>query len=459
MRRSTQPGDFAWSSLLALAGCDGKPAAVPAYVPALPGQSPLVEIVTDRGALAANDNEQFRCVMQIDGIHKGFGLGTAACRIADRDGDGRDDFALGAFDAEASSEELYSFGLSPSSALGAVVVISSTGREIGRVLAEEASDGVGTQLTDLGDVDGDSIRDWALGVPDMSLSAIVFSALGESHLRVNGGVSGAEIVRIEGSPGWCTFGVIPARDGGSVPELLTCFPTGKSNRSVCTARPLRGGAGSRTIPTEKATIDQVVALDDLDGDGADDFALSEEDEDDVRLGHVFFHSGRTGKRLAHVSGEEKHGRFGLALCVTADIDGDGARDLLVSEPSFADLMGRVLCISSRSRQTLFDVPGWNDTSEFGISVIDLGDIDGDGRHEVVISAHGHNEPPHYHGRVGVFSIDASGASERARLPGSAAFALGDFDGDLRSEFATAAPYWPKPLEGGGRVWVFSWNAD
>lgn len=336
-------------------------------------------------------------------------------------------------------------------------MLSSTGCELGRVIASNSSEGVGVMLADL--VDGDSVRDWALGVPDISMSAIVLSFLGASHLRVNSGASGAEITRLGGSPLSFAFGVIAARNAGELPELLTCFTTDKASRSTCKARSVRGKAGSRTIPTGKGTIDQVVALDDLDGDGAGDFVLSSSDPDGECVGKVFFHSGRSGECFAQVSGEEKYARFGLALCVTADVDGDGARDLLVSEPSFGDLLGRVVCISTRSRSRLFEVPGWSDTSEFGMSVVDLGDLDGDGLHEVAISAAHSKDVPRYRGRVGLFSIDASGARERARLPGSAVFALGDCDGDARAEFATATPNWPTPSEGNGRVWVFSWKGD
>jgi hypothetical protein len=446
--------------LFALAACGGATPTQRVYSSARPSDPALIDVVTDRTALEEFDAAPFRCVMRLDGTSNGFTLGTSACGIADQDGDGRADFVIGAFNFVNAMPFMSLAGTSTSTQPGTILVMSATGREIGRVVAESSSDGLGMALQDLGDVDGDAVRDWAFGVPDMSLKSMAVSWLGKSRVSVVSGATGGELREITGSPGVVVFGNVPKRDGGLPPEVLICFWEDKASRSECTAHDLSGRASSRLIPTGEGTITRVIALDDVDGDGVGDLALSSDDPGGDRIGKVFFHSGRTGECFARIQGDQKYARFGLALCAISDVDGDNVGDLLVSEPSFGDCRGRVLCVSSASRRVLFEVRGWADQSEFGIEVASLGDIDGDGLTEVAIASSRGKDSPDPGRFVGVFRIDpVAGFRELARLPGRTVFALGDLDGDSHTEFATADYGWPKPLENRGRVWVFSRRSD
>ncbi len=130
----------------------------------------------------------------------------------------------------------------------------------------------------------------------------------------------------------------------------------------------------------------VAALGDVDGDSLPDFAVSAPGEDSgtTATGTVRGYSGATGALLYTFSGPQFESNLGHGLAVISDVDSDGASDLVVGAPGNGG--GRVSIHSGRTGVEMgsYRVNG----TRYGTDVSTCGDIDLDGRADVLVGASG-----------------------------------------------------------------------
>jgi hypothetical protein len=318
-----------------------------------------------------------------------YGLSLAA--IDDIDGDGVKDLVIG--------EPWHDYGAAAGVVeTGAVYLRSSrTGAIRVRQLALESFGFFGTTVAALGDVNGDGIPDFAGGSPAVNNAG---------RVRVFSGANGVELWRI---------------DGETRSEL---------------------GAG-------------IAGIGDMNGDGRADVAVSApENSNRSPYSYVRFFDGPSGQRLSsHVSTIQT--RWGHAIAAIEDLSGDGRPDLIVGEPfsdSYGNATGRIAVLDPRQPSAgmplWYTGPFFRDFEHVGVRVAAAGDLDGDGRSEVL--AAGDDD------RVYVLS-GASGALHfelRSTIGdfGRALSAAGDFDGDGWNDFAIGAP---GADNGAGRVLIYS----
>ncbi len=191
-----------------------------------------------------------------------------------------------------------------------------------------------------------------------------------------------------------------------------------------------------------ATIDNAG---DVDGDGRPDLIYGAPSSDPAQLGYAEIVSPATGVVLRHWDGTVVGGQFGLEVANVGDYDGDGCDDLAIASEIFGPgtfLPGRLRVYSGSSGTLLVDLHGSNYGAQaFGASVAGIGDLDGDGKTELLVGAW----DTALDGRAYVISsIDSHAIYTFDAVNVFDAFgfrvaAVGDVDGDHVPDFAISAP--------------------
>jgi glycosylphosphatidylinositol phospholipase D len=231
------------------------------------------------------------------------------------------------------------------------------------------------------------------------------------------------------------------------------------------------GSGTDGYPVELASsspsrygaFGRVAGIPDLNGDGRGDVVVSASGE--AVGGRVYVHSGLTGDVLSTLTGPSStdYSGFGSALDVMPDLNGDGKWEILVgaSGETVAGNIGagRAYILSGAGGgvlQTLV-TPNPKASGGFGGSVARIGDVNSDGKSDVLVGALSEDAASTTgSGRAYVFS-GASGALLSTLVSpnatsggafGSSVAAVPDVNGDGVQDIVVAALYEK-------RVYVFS----
>lgn len=256
-----------------------------------------------------------------------------------------------------------------------------------------AGEQLGAAVALTGDVDGDGRSDFA--------ATTTVGAQSRGVVRVYSGLDAELIWQLEGPTAGQRFGASMARigdvDGDGIDDLLvgawSASFTGASQAGL--ARVLSGASGAairehRGDSTQDHFGWAVAALGDLDADGADEYAVSAIDDDDNggSAGSVRVFAGASGATLYTLRGNAASQVFGTSIARVPDVDGDGVDDIAVGAPYFASSLqpGFARLHSGATGAALWTASGSANMDQFGGAVAGLGDIDGDGRGEVVVGA-------------------------------------------------------------------------
>ena len=339
--------------------------------------------------------------------------------------------------------------------------------EPARILREWRGEAKGDQFgwiaRDIGDVDGDGIRDVVTSAPTWG-SKPDGTATGRVYAYSSG--TGALLWSVDGHPGdQLGLGVEAAGDvdGDGTPDVLAGAPYG--NRAV-----VLSGKDGRVIldlparQSGEAFGQHVADLGDVNGDGHADFVVGAplNDAGGKGAGRAYVFSGADGSVLLTLTGEEagdgfgstsgggmKDGRMtlivgapnagegdrgrvyvyqtlserpsfvidsdpegvqlgGMFVSAVGDVDGDGVMDVYASDwpgggKDGLQGAGRLYVHSGADGHRLYTLTGEAAGDGFGIGVADAGDVNGDGHADLVVGAWQNHEAAPSGGKVYLFS--------------------------------------------------------
>ncbi|HED64459.1 MAG TPA: serine/threonine protein kinase [Planctomycetes bacterium] len=258
-----------------------------------------------------------------------------------------------------------------------------------RVRGDEAFDDFGASLSALGgDVDGDGVDDWIVGAPRTGRG-------NPGTLQLRSGRTGARIRTIVGSQdgdmfGFACAGLAAAPELGGV--LFAVGAPGHDREQVQDGGIVKlfnaGGdvIWERTGHQFDYLGESLAALGDLDGDGVEDLAIGTF-QDSQTARYVLIVSGRTGETLHRIGDEIERISFPV-LGRTGDVDGDGTPDFAVGVAHDYHLPrpGTVHVFSGKTGELLWSLTGTYPYEHHCMYVNGIGDLDGDGREELAVTA-------------------------------------------------------------------------
>jgi len=310
-------------------------------------------------------------------------FGSAMESIGDADGDGVADLAVGAPGAV--------LGGLPA---GAVYVFSgATGNPLYRVDGQISGSGLsprfGTSIARIGDLTADGRPEFVVGAPFAD-----FTLPGAGATYIISGATGQVLDRVDGTVANDRLGESVAAlgdvNGDGVPDFLSVAPGIQGSGSV---RAFSGASTSLLYQLEGPAVTpgagaNVADASDLNGDSVNDFLLGV--PNGGTAGRAAVHSGANGDSIRAFEGTLPSERFGASLAARGDVNGDGISDLVVGAPlgefSPVPFTGVVYVYSGSGAVLLFEASGQNRDERFGSAVDLIDDMNGDGRADVVVGA-------------------------------------------------------------------------
>lgn len=378
---------------------------------------------------------------KILGVSPGDFAGRAISSAGDMNGDGIDDIAIAANGADPGGRidagTVYVIYGKEDLFEAAIDLSHIDGTNGFAIHGEQAGDYAGTSLSSLGDINGDGYDDLAIGAPAANgyagaaymlfgseggpPSAVELSTLDGSNglafrgsgysYRLGGSVSSGDINGdglgdlIVGAAGASGFG----RAGSGEGYVVLGRPAAEPFPAEMTRDDLDGGNGFTLVGGAGQQMGRLVAsLGDINNDGADDIAVASNVASfpgRSTAGMVAILNGRTdgafesaydltetGADQTVVEGQGSFAALGSGLDGIGDIDGDGYDDFMVTSQNLGEAYtfygGDVL----PERLTPNDLDGTNGYTYIGspddriAACAGLGDIDGDGYDDAIVGA-------------------------------------------------------------------------
>ncbi len=325
----------------------------------------------------------------------------------------------------------------PFDASGRVYVTTAAGADFDVLdpLNPFAFEYYGSAVASAGDLTGDGIEEYLVGAFSVEDEGAQFTG----RARVHHGVTGAQLQLFSGEGAGDKFGFAVAGIGRNnadmTPDIAIGAPRNDGVGTNVGRVYLRSGSDWSLIraingPSEFSLFGESIApMGDLDGDGRGDFAVGAPGANSVLI-YSGATAGLAGSVIRTLTPPDGPGLFGRRMANIGDVDGDGVNDLVIGAPDWSSTVGRVYVFSTASGRLLYTVTGELQGTDFGNAVAGAGDVNMDGRADILIGAQNF--------------VSARGRAYLVLSPVIAPLCPADFNGDGQvnsSDLATLLANW------------------
>lgn len=326
------------------------------------------------------------------GSDSGESLGIGLEGAGDVDGDGAGDVIAGA----PGSGKAY-------------VYSGRDGRTLLTLSGTEQAEGFGRSASGAGDVNGDGHEDVIVGAPASNAAA-----RGAGRAYVFSGKDGSLLLALDGEAEGDAFGsIVAGQKGGRRTSVLVGAPGGGARN---TGRVYAFEAMSRVAKWSIDSDSSGAALGamftsmvgDVNGDRVPDIYASDftNSANGPATGRVYVHSGADGRRLLQLTGEKAGDGFGIGSADLGDVNQDGYADLVLGawqHSSAAPSGGKIYVYSGKDGSLLRSITGRIPGETLGFDAAGVGDIDGDGVVDLLVTSTWSNVKGFRSGRMFVIS--------------------------------------------------------
>lgn len=333
-----------------------------------------------------------------------------AVSSADVDGDGLSDSIIGMpfFSLLYNGEHYNNIGL-------VVVISGSTGEALWYQSGSWRNEFFGKSVAGTSDLDGDGLADFVIGIPGRDIADN-----SGAYMKAAGGVEAYNIFGLinsfDGRAAGDHFGAsvagIKTEQGTAYGDIIVGAPQanirvgGKIKRHAGAAYiynaysgTLVAGLQSPAPKTALAFGTTVAGIGDITGDGRPDILVGAPQANGrgTFSGSVFPIAVYGGVRYLPAINGRQGEQLGKSLAALEDINGDGIADFAVGAPtarnSKAQRVGAVYLYLGQGNSGASRAASWFGAATndyFGASIANIGDVDNDGRGDVLVGSYGHD---------------------------------------------------------------------